>query len=278
MSYIVFSLETHIFGANSSVPYHDDVIKWKHIPRYWPFVRGIHRSPVTSDAELWYFNWSATWINGWVNSREACDLRRHRAHYDATVMTSSRKGYLSEKVFIPFELNDKDHSSLLCDPDPDLHYFNSFNQVLANSNYFTEAYFKEHINKCCDKDAFSMCHLNIRSISKNLSSLETYIDLIRYNFTIIGLTETRLNDTNYDLYGLHGYHFIEQHRSSTGGGVALCIMKHLNYIERPDLTIFLKRYGIYICWNRQKTVIFWKKYYYWCSISSTWKWYQDIQW
>ena len=37
---------------------HDDVIKWKHFPRYWPFVRGIHRSPVNSphkkasDAEL----------------------------------------------------------------------------------------------------------------------------------------------------------------------------------------------------------------------------------
>ena len=27
---------------------HDDVIKWKHLPRYWPFVRGIHRSPVNS--------------------------------------------------------------------------------------------------------------------------------------------------------------------------------------------------------------------------------------
>ena len=25
---------------------HDDVIKWKHFPRYWPFVRRIHRSPV----------------------------------------------------------------------------------------------------------------------------------------------------------------------------------------------------------------------------------------
>ena len=24
----------------------DDVIKWKHFPRNWPFVRGIHRSPV----------------------------------------------------------------------------------------------------------------------------------------------------------------------------------------------------------------------------------------
>ena len=25
---------------------HDDVIRWKHFPRYWPFVRGIHRSSV----------------------------------------------------------------------------------------------------------------------------------------------------------------------------------------------------------------------------------------
>ena len=25
---------------------HDDVIKWEHFPRYWPFVRGIHRPPV----------------------------------------------------------------------------------------------------------------------------------------------------------------------------------------------------------------------------------------
>ena len=27
---------------------HDDVIKWTYFPRYWPFVRGIHRSPVIS--------------------------------------------------------------------------------------------------------------------------------------------------------------------------------------------------------------------------------------
>ena len=44
---------------------HDDVIKEKHFPRYWPFVWGIHRSrwiPHTkaSDAELWCFLWSAS--------------------------------------------------------------------------------------------------------------------------------------------------------------------------------------------------------------------------
>ena len=39
-----------------------------------------------SDAELWCFLWSAPWINGWVNNREAGDLRRYRAHSDVTVM------------------------------------------------------------------------------------------------------------------------------------------------------------------------------------------------
>ena len=28
--------------------WYDDVIKWKHFPRHWPFVWGIHRSPVNS--------------------------------------------------------------------------------------------------------------------------------------------------------------------------------------------------------------------------------------
>ena len=70
---------------------HDDVIKWKRFPRYWPFVRGIHRSAGNSPHKgQWrgalMFLWSAPWINGWVNTREAGDLRRNRAHYDVIVM------------------------------------------------------------------------------------------------------------------------------------------------------------------------------------------------
>ena len=30
---------------------HDDVNKWKHFPRYWPFVRGIHWSSVNSPSQ-----------------------------------------------------------------------------------------------------------------------------------------------------------------------------------------------------------------------------------
>ena len=70
---------------------HDDVIKWRHFPRYWPFVRGIHRSPVNSPHKgQWrgalMFSLICVWINDWVNDREAGDLRRNRVHYDAIVM------------------------------------------------------------------------------------------------------------------------------------------------------------------------------------------------
>ena len=42
-------------------PVHDDVIKWKHFPHYWPFVQGIHWSLVNSPykGQLWCFLWSA---------------------------------------------------------------------------------------------------------------------------------------------------------------------------------------------------------------------------
>ena len=66
---------------------HNDVIKLKHFPRNWSFV------PVNSPHKgQWrgflLFSLMCAWINGWINNREAGDLRRHRAHYDATVMVT----------------------------------------------------------------------------------------------------------------------------------------------------------------------------------------------
>ena len=70
---------------------HDDVIKWKHFPRNWPSVRGLHRFPVNSPhkgqrrgALMFYL--ICVWLNDWVNNREAGDLRRYCAHYDVSVM------------------------------------------------------------------------------------------------------------------------------------------------------------------------------------------------
>ena len=53
---------------------HDDVIKWKHFPRY--LGAGIHRSPVNSPQKgQWrrtlMFSLISAWINGWINNRAA---------------------------------------------------------------------------------------------------------------------------------------------------------------------------------------------------------------
>ena len=70
---------------------HDDVIKWKHFPRNWPFVREIHRSPVNFPHKgQWrgalMFSLIYAWINDWVNNRKAGDLRRQHGHYDVIIM------------------------------------------------------------------------------------------------------------------------------------------------------------------------------------------------
>ena len=83
--------------------HHNDVVKWKHFPRYWPFVRGIQRSPVNSPHKgQWrgalMFSLICARINGWVNNGEAGDLRRSRAYYDVTVMITQWAGSLIHAV------------------------------------------------------------------------------------------------------------------------------------------------------------------------------------
>ena len=109
-----------------SKPYlkHDDVIKWKHFPRNWPFVRGIHRSPVNSPHKgqwrgVLMFSLICVWINGWVNNHETGDLRHYRAHYDVTVMSRYQTDEIdpyfcpcthhSNENTVRFKFNDRYH-------------------------------------------------------------------------------------------------------------------------------------------------------------------------
>ena len=88
--------------------HHNDVIKWKHFPRNWSFVRGIHRSPVNSPHKgQWHrafmFSLICAWTDGWVNNRDASDLRRHRAQYDVTVMIFYSLGHF----YAPFHFHSE---------------------------------------------------------------------------------------------------------------------------------------------------------------------------
>ena len=88
---------TRIRHQNSCIYNHVDVIKWKYFPRYWPFLRGINRSPVNSPhKDQWrgalMLSLICAWIDGWINNRDAGELRPHRAHYDVTLMMITRTG------------------------------------------------------------------------------------------------------------------------------------------------------------------------------------------
>ena len=111
---------------------------------------------------------------------------------------------------------------------------------MTQCNYYLEPYFNEHIaNKVAVASSiFSLCHVNIRSIRKSLSESESYLKVLDHEFSIIGLTETWLNDSSCEIYGMNGYNTVERHRSRTGGGVALFIRDDLNFSKRNYLAHF----------------------------------------
>ena len=89
----------HAYRTWTGLAHHDDVIKWKHFPRYWPFVRGIHRSPQKGQWRgALMFSFICVWVDGWVNNRGAGDLRRYRAHYDVIVMRNDNFYWLQNRT------------------------------------------------------------------------------------------------------------------------------------------------------------------------------------
>ena len=137
---------------NRSLPYydfHDDVIKWKHFRRYWPFVRGIHQFPVNSlHKGQWLgalmFSLVCTRINSWLNNGEAGDLRCHRAHYDVIVMFFINSMWPSDTIWQQMWVNIGSGNGLLPDgtkPLPE--------SVLTNHQWGLAAFISEHFHWKC---------------------------------------------------------------------------------------------------------------------------------
>ena len=75
-----------------------DIIKWKHFPRYCPFVivdsthKGQWRGALMF---LWFAPQQTIEQIPGANNRDTCDLRRRCANYDVTVMTT-HSGYFTD--------------------------------------------------------------------------------------------------------------------------------------------------------------------------------------
>ena len=89
-----------------------------------------------------------------------------------------------------------------------------------------------------DDKCFSTLHLNIRSIPKNLHSLETFIENLNFKFTAIGISETWLTGDNVDCYGIPGYsHNYIYREQKRGGWVSLFVNEDFTVKVRDDITV-----------------------------------------
>ena len=91
ITWAVLAFELYSWNLSTSCQWISTMAtKWKHFPPNWPFVRGIHRSLDSPNKCRWFgalnFFLICAWTSGWANNRDAGDLRRHRAHFNVTVM------------------------------------------------------------------------------------------------------------------------------------------------------------------------------------------------
>jgi len=64
---------------------------------------------------------------------------------------------------------------------------------------------------------FSLLHLNIRSLPRNLNSLTDLLSCLDIKFSVIGISETWLSESPHST-GINGFKFLHKHRLNRVGG------------------------------------------------------------
>ena len=118
---------------------HDDIIKWKLFPRYWPFVRGIQRSLGNSPHKgQWcgalMSSLICARIYGWANNGDVGDSRRHLAHYDIIVMPQPH--FSSSTCYMILVASLMGHMALLLTTGRMQQYFNVFTDSTKHFSCF----------------------------------------------------------------------------------------------------------------------------------------------
>lgn len=123
-------------------------------------------------------------------------------------------------------------SDLFQDLDPDTNFYRS-----TGCNYYLADQFTESFGSdiATNKSLFSVMHLNIRSLPRNLEKLSDYLLGILAKFSLIGLSETWLS-ADSGFVNIPGYNFVNQDRKGkSGGGVAFYLDEKLELKIRADL-------------------------------------------
>ena len=138
---------------------------------------------------------------------------------------------LESRCFNPLEYLHR--ASDRTDLDPDCNFLK---ESSSSCDYFFEGQLNELLVNKNDLD-LSIFHLNARSLYGNFGKFTHLLGLLDHEFSVIGISETWLSDSIFDLVDIPGYNYnFSNHRvNKTGGGVGLYLLDKFEFKIRSDL-------------------------------------------
>ena len=132
----------------------------------------------------------------------------------------------SSETFYTLDTSKDNDFSPLDDIDPDEHFYRYLPGFFSSCTYYDELTLQDKCMKLnLTSTNFSLIHFNARSACRNLSSIENYLHCLKFQFSVIGVTETWYNESNVGLYTLSDYYQEDNYRRGRGGGVSIHIKK-----------------------------------------------------
>ena len=122
--------------------------------------------------------------------------------------------------------------------DPDKNYFNDKLQEI-DSPYFSLENFKI-FSRQLKENVCSICHLNIRSLSKNIDKLKEFLASLNGSFNVVVVTETWCGKTanKNSLLKIPNYSALhETGKNRKTGVICTYIQKSLKFNVRDDIDI-----------------------------------------
>jgi len=167
-----------------------------------------------------------------------CSFWYHVCQVYVILITDAMAGPLDANSISLIDLPNDSFAerNFLDEIDPDL---NLLSDAYGGSSYFLSHDFNQLVSDSpAFRTGFSAFHLNIRSAPANMGALSAFLSTLDFSFSVVGLTETWLNDFNTSAYSLPGYSSIGVHREHRrGGGVMILLADTIAFKRRTDLDL-----------------------------------------
>ena len=159
----------------------------------------------------------------------------------AILMNLEKELKISNLIYNPHESISFDYN-YCTEFDQDVNFFCQQNIFSGYAcSYCNEDSLNDQMSSfmSCDEEYFSIYHISIRSLRADFHNFESYLQLLSIKFSVIGMTETWLDNTSCLLYSMPKYNFVESHRKNkSGGGVAIFLRDGMLYKQCTDLSVF----------------------------------------